>query len=332
MSTRARNERIELLQGTLDLLILRTLFLGPMHGHAIAKAIEYQSNEVLLVEQGSLYPALHRLIKRRWISVEEGISENNRRAKFYRLTAKGRQQLTVETNKWDKLAAAIGRILRPARAGGRIMKSRKRMLRELEEDIRDYLERETQDNMERGMSPDEARHAALRKFGNVAQVREETWEVWSVVWLEQLLQDTRFGMRMLWRSPGNTIASVLAIALGIGINVGIFSVLNGAALRLLPIPRPEQVVSVSPIFHGHFARNVHGEGSMFSYPEYLNYRDHNHVFTGLVAYEPFVDATLAGGNVQQLSGTTGELQLFRSFGRATGSRARLCRFRLCHSR
>jgi len=113
MSTRERNERIELLQGTLDLLILRTLFLGPMHGHAIAKAIEFHSDEVLLVEQGSLYPALHRLIKRRWIAVEEGISENNRRAKFYRLTAKGRQQLTVETNKWDKLANAIGRILRP---------------------------------------------------------------------------------------------------------------------------------------------------------------------------------------------------------------------------
>ncbi len=118
MSTRDRNERIDLLQGTLDLLILRTLFLGRMHGHAIAKAIEYQSNEVLLVEQGSLYPALHRLIKRRWISVEEGVSENNRRAKFYRLTARGRQQLTVETNKWDKLAAAIGRILRPAEREG----------------------------------------------------------------------------------------------------------------------------------------------------------------------------------------------------------------------
>ncbi len=190
------------------------------------------------------------------------------------------------------------------------MRSRKRMLRELEDDIRDHLERETQDNIDRGMSPDEARRAALRKFGNVTRVREETWEVWSVVWLEQLLQDARFGMRMLWRSLGNTIASVLAIALGIGINVGIFSVLNGAALRLLPIPRPEQVVSMSPIFHGHFARDVHGEGSMFSYPEYLNYRDHNHVFTGLVAYEPFVDATLAGGTVQQLSGTLASCNYF----------------------
>jgi len=114
MSSRELKERVELLQGTLDLLILRTLLLGPAHGHAVAKAIEFNSDEVLQVEQGSLYPALHRLIKRKWISVEDGVSENNRRAKFYRLTARGRRQLAVETSKWNKLAGAIARILRPA--------------------------------------------------------------------------------------------------------------------------------------------------------------------------------------------------------------------------
>jgi transcriptional regulator len=114
MSTKADRDRIELLQGTLDLLILRTLRLGPAHGHAIAKSIERGSDDVLQVEQGSLYPALHRLIKRRWITFEDGTSENNRRAKFYRLTAKGRKQLEVETSKWDTLARAVGRILRPA--------------------------------------------------------------------------------------------------------------------------------------------------------------------------------------------------------------------------
>jgi transcriptional regulator len=114
MSTKEERERIELLQGTLDLLILRTLLLGPAHGHTIAKVIEFKSDDVLQVEQGSLYPALHRLIKRAWISAEEGTSENNRRAKYYRLTAKGRRQLELETRKWDKLAGAITRILRPA--------------------------------------------------------------------------------------------------------------------------------------------------------------------------------------------------------------------------
>ena len=118
MSNKEERERIELLQGTLDLLILRTLRLGPVHGHAIAKAIEFNSEDVLQIEQGSLYPALHRLIKRGWISAEEGTSENNRRAKFYRLTAKGRRQLAVETRKWDKLAGAIARILRPSEQEG----------------------------------------------------------------------------------------------------------------------------------------------------------------------------------------------------------------------
>jgi transcriptional regulator len=117
MSTKEQRERIELLQGTLDLLILRTLRWGPAHGHAIAKAIELRSEDVLQVEQGSLYPGLHRLIKRGWIAAEEGTSENNRRAKFYRLTSKGRRQLEVETSKWDKLVGAIARILRPSEEG-----------------------------------------------------------------------------------------------------------------------------------------------------------------------------------------------------------------------
>ena len=115
MSTK---DRLALLQGTLDLLILRTLQPGRAHGHAIAKSIERSSEDILLVEQGSLYPALHRLIKRGWIVAEDGTSENNRKAKFYRLTPKGRKQLSVETSKWDKLAGAIARVLhpRPARS------------------------------------------------------------------------------------------------------------------------------------------------------------------------------------------------------------------------
>ncbi len=119
MSTGRTDERVDLLQGTLDLLILRTLRQGAAHGHAIVKAIEQGSGDVLLVEQGSLYPALHRLLKRGWITAEDGTSENNRRAKFYRLTPKGRSQLQHEVGRWDRLARAIGAILRPAGEGGR---------------------------------------------------------------------------------------------------------------------------------------------------------------------------------------------------------------------
>jgi PadR family transcriptional regulator PadR len=114
VSTKKQDERVEMLQGTLDLLILRTLQLGPLHGYAIARAIQFKSDDVLQVEEGSLYPALHRLIKHGWIDFEAGISENNRQANFYRLTAQGRRQLTIETSKWEKLAKAITRILRPA--------------------------------------------------------------------------------------------------------------------------------------------------------------------------------------------------------------------------
>jgi len=104
----------ELLQGTLDLLILRTLAMGPAHGHSIAHAIERQSDEVLQVEHGSLYPALHRLEDRKWIASFWGTSENNRRARYYRLTPLGRRQLTAQTTRWDELVRAINGILRPS--------------------------------------------------------------------------------------------------------------------------------------------------------------------------------------------------------------------------
>ena len=111
MSTQEANERLELLQGTLDLLILRTLIFGPQHGQGIARAIQQTSEEELLVEHGALYPALQRLEERGWISAKWGTSANNRKARFYSLTAAGRKQLVRETTRWNRLAAAITRIL-----------------------------------------------------------------------------------------------------------------------------------------------------------------------------------------------------------------------------
>jgi PadR family transcriptional regulator, regulatory protein PadR len=108
------NERIDLPQGTLDLLILRTLALGPQHGWAISERVQQVSSDVLQIQQGSLYPALHRLERRGWIKSNWGVSDNNRRAKFYELTPAGKKQLTVETESWRKLTVAVTQILESA--------------------------------------------------------------------------------------------------------------------------------------------------------------------------------------------------------------------------
>jgi len=105
--------RIELLQGTLDMLILRTLQWGPQHGHGIGVAIRATSGDVLQVEHGSLYPALHRLRKEGWIESEWKMTENKQRARYYRLTAKGRKKLSAEESRWNAMVQAIARVMRP---------------------------------------------------------------------------------------------------------------------------------------------------------------------------------------------------------------------------
>ena len=114
MARPPEERRLELLQGTLDMLILRTLVWGPRHGHGIAQAIRTQSDDLLRVETGSLYPALHRLQKQGWLKAEWGTSEANQRAKYYQLTAAGKAQLLREQDRWSQLVGAIGRILDPA--------------------------------------------------------------------------------------------------------------------------------------------------------------------------------------------------------------------------
>jgi len=106
-------ERIDMMQGTLDLLILRTLQWGPQHGHGIGQAIRARSGDLLQVEHGSLYPALHRLHKKGWLQSEWGTSENKQRAKFYRLTAAGKKQLSKEESKWNLFVETVARVLRP---------------------------------------------------------------------------------------------------------------------------------------------------------------------------------------------------------------------------
>ena len=114
MAKQPDDPRLQLLQGTLDMLVLRTLQWGPQHGHGIGQAIRRQSDELLKIEAGSLYPALHRLVRRGWLTSEWGVSEANQRAKYYQLTSAGKAQLLREQNRWAQLVEAIQRIMNPA--------------------------------------------------------------------------------------------------------------------------------------------------------------------------------------------------------------------------
>jgi macrolide transport system ATP-binding/permease protein len=179
---------------------------------------------------------------------------------------------------------------------------RKQLERDLDDELAFHLEMREAKKRAEGFASEEATYAARRQFGNATRMKEMCREMWSFVSLETLWRDLRYGARGLSKNPGFTLAAVLAIALGIGVNTGIFSVLNGAALRLLPIPSANQVVSVDQLFHGALKRNVHNGASLFSYSEYLDYREHNHVFSGLLAYEPFLQATLGGADPVSIIG------------------------------
>ncbi|HXX22704.1 MAG TPA: ABC transporter permease, partial [Terriglobia bacterium] len=156
---------------------------------------------------------------------------------------------------------------------------RKRMMEALDQDIRDFIERETQENIERGMPREEARYAALRKFGNATRVKEETREVWSFVWLEQLWQDIRFGLRMLAKSPGFTTVAVLTLALGIGANTAIFSLINTLILRALPVRNPEQLVAIATV-----SPDAANGKDRLSLPMFEEIVRHQQVFSSLFAW------------------------------------------------
>ena len=162
------------------------------------------------------------------------------------------------------------------------MGRRKRMLESLDQDIREHIEAETQDNIERGMSPEEARYAALRKFGNVTRVMEETREVWSVIWLEQLVQDVRYAARTLRKSPGFTAVAVLTLALGIGANTAIFSVVQAVILEPLPYPQPNRLVMLLERVR---LRNYQNDLNDPSPGNFADWRAQNSVFEDIAAIQ-----------------------------------------------
>jgi len=191
---------------------------------------------------------------------------------------------------------------------------RKQLEKDLDAELAFHLAMREEKKRAEGVAAEEAKYAARRQFGNATRVKEICRGMWSFASLETFWRDLRYGARALGKNPGFTVVAVLAIALGIGVNTGIFSVLNGVALRLLPIPRAEQIVSVDQIFHGKLRRNLHGESGLFSYSEYKNYRENNHVFSGLLAYAPFLEATLGGESPKHLMGAETSCNFFDVLG------------------
>jgi len=182
---------------------------------------------------------------------------------------------------------------------GRFFSRRKRMMEDLDQDICSFIERETQDNVERGMPPEEAHNAALRKFGNVGRVKEDAREVWSFVWIEQLWQDIRFGLRMLVANPGFAAAAVLSLALGIGVNSTIFSVVSTMLLRKPPVKDPDGLMMLFSRNAGAVGADDEASRSPVSPLDFLDWRAGTKAFSEIAAASSFEDdikATLAGGS------------------------------------
>ena len=185
----------------------------------------------------------------------------------------------------------------------------------LGDDIRDHIERETQENMERGMTPEEARAAALRKFGNLTRVMEETRAVWISVWLEQLLQDIRYGVRGLRRNPGFAAVVVLTLALAIGMNTAVFSLVNAILVRPLPYPEPDRLVWL-----GNYNRFFKAE--MVGSPDYVDWKEQAASFAAMAAYGTggYTLATAEGAGHHVLADVTAD------FWGISGARPALGRF------
>ena len=180
--------RSDLPQGTLDLLIFKVVGLGPLHGYAIAQRLEQISRGVVDVQQGTLYPALHRLENRGLLDAEWKVSDTGRQAKFYRLTRRGRAQLEAETASWKRLADAVGLILRATpdearSAGGREFAIRRRLERELSAELADHIERHVADLVAAGVAEPEARRRARLALGGVEQMKEACRDERGTRWL-----------------------------------------------------------------------------------------------------------------------------------------------------
>ena len=285
--------RLDLLQGTLDMLILRTLQWGPEHGHGIGQAIRAQSEDLLRVETGSLYPALHRLVKRGWLKAEWGVSEANQRAQV--LPADRRGKSTAPPRAGPLVAARPRHRSNHEPGTGGFRQVKERGMRpdegDLDEEIRGHLAINIKERIDRGEDPVSARRAALMEFGYVPAVRDEMRRVWYSRWYDQaeaLARDIRFALRSLARAKALTVTVVVTLALGIGANAAIFSVVRSVLLRPLVNREADRLIYIRQGAQGLGIQNL-----TFSVPEINDFKSRA---TTIAAFGDFstVEFTLIG--------------------------------------
>ena len=254
----------DLIQGTLDLLILKTVALEPRHGWAIAKRIQQVSGDVLLITQGSLYPALHRLEQQGWLKAQAGRTETGRDGKFYALTAAGRRQLARELERTGCRRRSAWWCAKPSSGSRRSFHSEHRMSRtidkvrlrlaslfragnaeqSLKQEIALHLQEQIDEHVAAGMTPADARAAAPAPFGSPGLIEEQCRDTRRVAFVEHLLQDLRYTLRSLVRQPLLLAAAVLSIGVAIAANTTIFSLASQLLFATPSAVRPDRLVHI----------------------------------------------------------------------------------------
>ena len=193
----------DLFPGALEMMILRMLKRQPMHGYALVQQIKRTSQDLLQIEEGSLYPALQRLLKEEFVKAEWGISPTNRRVRIYKLTAAGAKHLEREVSSFERMLEGITRVLAPEGVMNWLKQlfARRRMYRELSEEIQAHLDEKVEELVADGMPREEAMQSARREFGNVGLIEENSREVWTWPSVEEFFFDIRYGLRALRRNP-----------------------------------------------------------------------------------------------------------------------------------
>src|SRR6202795_3730651 len=287
----------DLVQGTLDLLLLKILALEPLHGWAVSLRLKSISGDVLQVTDGSLYPALHKLEQEGWITAEWKQTENNRRGGvFFSTPPGGKKTQTGGRERGGRgMAAAIdghlgrhpafrglGEVMRmehwwfTARLRLRSILRGRQVERELDEELQFHLEHKIEEGIATGLSPKEARYAAMRAMDGLEQRKEEMRDMRRVHWLTDFLDDARFAIRSLHRTSGLTTFVVITLALGIGMTSATFSMVDALIFRPYPVPHPSGVVTLVSTSHDSGFDD-------FSYREYLDIRGKTNSYDGVIA-------------------------------------------------